>query len=569
MKIILSLALLLLSSCSIFAQSSTEIWDGTLDVTIAKLRLKLEMTLDENNAWQGKMFSVDQGNSEMKLDQLQRSDDSLSFEVKRLRVKFEGKINADAGTIRGTFTQDGRSSPLEFVKGEESKPTTHIQTWNGTLQAGGRKFDFQFRVMQDEDEKLSAKLDSFSERIFGLNCDVKHEENGTITVKIPVTGATYIGTISDDMQTIDGKWKQAGGEFDLQLTRVPLDRTRNSERPQTPRAPFPYNEKEVSFENKNANIKLAGTLTSPRSGKSPAVILITGSGPQDRDETIMDHKPFAVIADHLSRKGIAVLRYDERGVGESSGDFSTATSADLATDVEAAIDFLKSQPEIDAAKILLAGHSEGGLLAPMIASRRDDLAGIVLLAPPGVNGAKLVMNQSRMIAKVAAAADDEALDKQEQILKIAFDLIKSPTPDSGDFYEAFKVKAAEIMGQDHKDFQLQPEIEISVRQLDTPWFRYLANYEPVPALEKTKCPVLVLIGEKDLQVNPKLNLPPIEAALTKGGNQDFTVTPLKGLNHLFQECETGSPGEYGSIDQTFSPKALNLIEQWINKRYAK
>ena len=475
MKIILSLALLLLSSCSIFAQSSTEIWDGTLDVTIAKLRLKLEMTLDENNVWQGKMFSVDQGNSEMKLDQLQRSDDSLSFEVKRLRVKFEGKINADAGTIRGTFTQDGRSSPLEFVKGEESKPTTHIQPWNGTLQAGGRKFDFQFRVMQDEDEKLSAKLDSFSERIFGLNCDVEHEENGTITVKIPVTGATYIGTISDDMQTIDGKWKQAGGEFDLQLTRVPLDRTRNSERPQTPRAPFPYNEKEVSFENKNANIKLVGTLTSPRSGKSPAVILITGSGPQDRDETIMDHKPFAVIADHLSRKGIAVLRYDERGVGDSSGDFSTATSADLATDVEAAIDFLKSQPEIDAAKILLAGHSEGGLLAPMIASRRDDLAGIVLLAPPGVNGAKLVMNQSRMIAKVAAAADDEALDKQEQILKIAFDLIKLPTPDSGDFYEAFKVKAAEILGQDHKDFQLQPEIEISVRQLDTPWFRYLAN----------------------------------------------------------------------------------------------
>ncbi len=572
MKIVVSLAILLLTTCSVFAQDSTESWDGTLDVKVAKLRLKLELTPDDKDGWTGKMLSIDQGNAEMPLNAISRDDDSISFQVKQLSVKYEGKIDADNGTITGTFTQAGQSFPLEFKKGEKAKPTTHIQTWDGILKAGGKEFDFQFRVFQDEDEKMTAKLDSFSERIFGLSCDVTHGEDGTVTVEIPITRAVFTGKFSDDMQTIDGKWKQGGGEFDLILTRVALGKTREpkaQERPQTPKAPFPYNEKEVTFENGDAKIKLVGTLTSPKSGKAPAVILINGSGPQDRDETIVGHKPFAVIADHLSRNGIVVLRYDERGVGDSSGQFQGATSADLATDVEAAIDFLKSQREVNASKIILCGHSEGGLLAPMIAARRDDVAGIVLLAPPGVNGMKIVLNQSRLIAEASGEADKEELEKQEKILDIAFGLLKLPASDSDDFYESFKAKAVEVMGEDSKEFELNPEIEMAVRQLDTPWFRYFATYEPVPALETTRCPVLVLIGEKDLQVDPKLNLPPIEAALTKGGNQDFTITPLKNLNHLFQECETGAPGEYGSIAQTFSPKALDLMEQWISQRFTK
>ena len=551
-------------------QDEVEIWAGALDVKVAKLRLQLELTSGGDD-WTGKLISIDQGNVEMAIDSVSRKEDSLSFEIKKMAIRFQGDINDDV--VNGAFTQGGQSFPLKLKKSEAAKPTTHVQTWKGILEAGGRKFDFQFRVFQDEDEKLSAKLDSFSERIFGIHCEVEHKEDNTIAVEIPLTKAVYLGKMSDDMQAIDGKWKQAGGEFDLKLMRVDLDKTREPkapERPQTPKGPFPYRNKEVIFENSDANIKLSGTLTVPKSeGKAPVVILINGSGPQDRDETIMDHKPFWVIADHLSRNGIAVLRFDERGVGRSTGKFEGATSADLATDVEAAIEYLKGRREVDPAKIILAGHSEGGLLAPMIAARNGDVAGTILLAPPGVNGMEVVRNQSRLIAETSGASDAEELDKQDKILAIAFELLKNPSDGENNFYSQFKAKTAEVMGKDSDGFELNPEIEMAVRQLDTPWFRYFAFYEPVPALEKTKCPVLVLIGEKDLQVDPTLNLPPIKAALSKSGNKDFTITQLDGLNHLFQECKTGSPSEYAMIEQTFSPTALKQIEQWINKRYAK
>ncbi|QEG20499.1 alpha/beta hydrolase family protein [Mariniblastus fucicola] len=549
----------------------TEIWKGVLDAGIAKLRLQLEMTPDADG-WKAKLISIDQGNAEMVPDSITRDEDSLSFEIRKLAVKYEGKIDAEAGTIEGTFVQAGQSMPLKFEKGEKAKPTTHIQTWQGTMDAGGRKFDFQFRVFQDEDEKLSAKLDSYSERIFGLSCTVEHGADGTITVEVPISKALYVGTLSDDMQTIDGKWKQAGGEFDLKLTQVSLDETRPPkapERPQTPKGPFPYRVREMIFENSAADIKLAATLTVPKEkDKPPVAILINGSGPQDRDESIADHKPFWVVADHLSRNGIAVFRYDERGVGRSTGTFEGATSADLATDVEAAIDYLKGRRDVDPTRIILIGHSEGGLLAPMIAARRDDVAGVVLLAPPGVNGVKVVINQSRLIAEASGTADEEELQMQEKILELAFELLKSQPETNDDFYEQFEAKTAEVMGEDAEKFELVPEIEVAVRQLDTPWFRYFAKYEPGPALEKTKCPTLVLIGEKDLQVDPKLNLPPIKAALAKSGNQDVTIEQLSGLNHLFQTCESGSPSEYMAIEQTFAPKALKEISQWINKRFA-
>lgn len=574
MKSMIAAAILLLASCPAFAQESPEIWKGMLDAGLAKLRLQLEITPDADGKLSGKLLSIDQGNAEMVLDEIVRDGDSMKFSLNKMAIKFEGELDADKGVIAGTFVQSGRSFPLEFIKGEPAKPTTHVQTWTGIMTAGAKKFDFQFRVFQDEDENLTAKLDSYTERVFGLHCDVTHnKDDGTVTVDIPITKAVFEGQFSDDMKSIDGKWKQAGGEFDLKLTQVELDDTREPkapERPQTPKGPFPYKSKIVSFKNEDAGIKLAGTLTVPKeTTKPPVVILITGSGPQDRDETILDHKPFAVIADHLSRKGIAVLRYDERGVGASSGEFSGATSADLATDVEAAIARLKRRKDIDPGKIILAGHSEGGLLAPMIAARNEDVAGVILLAPPGVNGAKIVVNQSRLIAEASGEADAKELEGQEKFLKIAFGFLKSDSEGSEGFYERFKAKATEMLGEEEAKELLVPETEIAMQQFNTPWFKFFATYEPVPALEKTACPVLCLIGEKDLQVDPKLNLPPIREALAKGGNEDVMINQLPGLNHLFQECETGSPSEYGRIEQTFSPKVLELMDQWINERFGK
>ena len=559
---------LLLWSPALFAQDAGEAWEGTLDAGIMKLRLKLDIKQQDDGVWSGKVISIDQGNAEIPLDSITRQDGSVEFSAKQMGITFKGATN-ELGEIVGKFKQGGQSFPLTFRKAEPSKPTTHIQTWNGIMKAGGKEFDFQFRVFEDEDRKMTAKLDSYTERVFGLACEVSHDEDGSVTVDIPITKARYVGKFSDDMQMIKGKWNQSGGSFDLTLTRVPLNRTREPKaqpRPQTPKKPFPYKSKEVSFENREAGITLAGTLTLPKKANAPVAVMITGSGPQDRDETILGHKPFAVIADHLTRNGVAVLRSDERGVGDSTGEFAGATSKDLATDIEAAIDFLKTRPEVDPSKIILIGHSEGGLLAPMIASRRSDVAGVVLMAPPGVNGEKVVINQSRRIAEKSGVSEEE-LDEQEQILNIAFKLLHETegTPDR--FLDKFKVEIAAVSGDDEEASELEPQELAAMQQLNTPWFRFFAMYEPVPALKKTKCSVLVMIGDKDLQVDPDLNLPPIKKALQDAGNEDVTVERMANLNHLFQQCKTGAPGEYATIEETINPDALNLISTWIGERF--
>ena len=567
MKTFLCCLLLFISSSASNAQDTAEVWLGQLDLKVAKLRLQLEMSEDANARWSGKLISLDQGNAEMKLDSLERDDESIAFTVKKMGIEFDGDLDLENSVIEGTFSQGGQKFELRFEKGDKAKPATHVQNWNGIMKAGGREFDFQFRVFEDEDEKLTGKLDSFSESIYGLHCDIKiGAGNKGVEIDIPATAAKYVGTFTEDMKTINGSWQQSGGEFELNLSHASIAATREPKprkRPQTPKGPFPYQSEEVTFKNTDAEIELAGTLTYVKSKKSPVVILITGSGPQDRDETIFSHKPFAVIADHLTRNEIAVLRYDERGVEKSTGVFSEANSADLATDVEAAIEFLKTNPNIDSEKIILAGHSEGGLIAPMIAAKRDDVAGVVLLAPPGVNGTKIVLDQSRRIAVANGAASKEDLDKLEQTNRIAFDLLSSEEVKPGKLYEEFKTAAADALGEAVNTIP----VEMSIRQLDSPWFRFFATYEPVPALEKTTCPALVLIGKKDLQVDPDLNIPPIEEALEKAGNKDFTVKRLDKLNHLFQECETGSPSEYATIELTFSPKALNLISDWIQARF--
>jgi pimeloyl-ACP methyl ester carboxylesterase len=417
---------------------------------------------------------------------------------------------------------------------------------------------------------MSAKLDSFTEGVFDLHCDVDHGDDGIVTIDIPVVSASFSGTLSGDGKVLSGKWNQAGKDYDLVLTQVPLEKTREPKprkRPQTPKGPFPYRRITVKLENTDAKITLAGTLTLPKTDKPPVAVLINGSGPQDRDETIAGHKPFAVIADHFSRNGIAVLRYDERGVGRSTGQFAGSTSEDLATDVEAAMEYLKTRDDVDPEKIILVGHSEGGLLAPMIASRRTDVAGLVLLAAPGINGEKIVFDQSRRIAQASGLYDEAELEKQEGMLKIAFGLLKAPVGEAGDFYDRFKSEAATLVGESPEDFELAPALEVSVKSLDSPWFRFFASYEPVPALEKVKCPTLVLFGQKDLQVFPEVNLPPIKEALNKANNEDVTFKVVPNLNHLFQNCKTGSPDEYGAIEETFSPAVLELMSKWANERF--
>jgi hypothetical protein len=294
--------------------------------------------------------------------------------------------------------------------------------------------------------------------------------------------------------------------------------------------------------------------------------LITGSGPQNRDEEILGHKPFLVIADYLTRNGIAVLRCDDRGTNESKGDFKTATSMDFSTDVEAALDFLLTRKEIDKTKIGLIGHSEGGLIAPMVAVRRKEVGFIVLLAGPGISGKRILLAQEALIERASgereevirdlAAADSGAYD----LVAGTKDIDTLKTALTSYFTDRLKVDTtfAKTAGADQGQF-----IAMQVKQLATPWMKYFIQYDPAPTLQRVKCPVLALDGSKDLQVPPEIDLAAIKKALEKGGNTDITTVELPDLNHLFQECKTGSPAEYAGIEQTFSPLALDEMTKWI------
>ena len=301
-------------------------------------------------------------------------------------------------------------------------------------------------------------------------------------------------------------------------------------------------------------------------GLFPVVILISGSGPQNRDEELLGHKPFLVLSDFLTRNGIAVLRYDDRGTAQSEGDFKAATSADFATDVESAIEYLKTRKEIDKKQIGLIGHSEGGIIAPMVANKSKDVAFIVLLAGTGLPGDQILLSQQRLIGK-ASGVRDELLQENELINKKAFDVVKKSNSleqledDLTNLLNKFLVDnpITDIpQGMSSDDF-----VKLQITQVVNPWMQYFIKYDPSLALEKVKCPVLALGGEKDLQVPSKENLEAIKIALAKGGNKKVTIKELPNLNHLFQESITGTPNEYATIEQTFSPIALNEILKWI------
>jgi fermentation-respiration switch protein FrsA (DUF1100 family) len=439
--------------------------------------------------------------------------------------------------------------------------------WNGALKVQGIQLRLVFNVKKTE-TGFSATMDSPDQGAFGIPVTSTSFENNTLKIAITNANIKYEGTLGDD-DIIIGVFNQAGQSFPMNLSREEIEKV-GSNRPQEPKKPFPYRSEEVIFENKQAEILLAGTLTMPEKvGTYPAVVLISGSGPQNRDEELMGHKPFLVLSDYLTRNGIAVLRFDDRGTAASTGNFGSATSVDFATDVASAVQYLQSRPEIDKSKIGLVGHSEGGLIAPMVAGDSDDIDFIVLLAGTGIRGDKLLLAQQALIGEAAGMSPNQ-LSENELISKKAFEIILK-----GQGEEEMKGEIRNYMAQVFRN--MNPEnipngltedefVKAQVGQMTSPWMQYFIRYDPAPALEKVSCPVLAINGEKDLQVPPKENLEAIKAALEKGGNTNVTTMELPGLNHLFQEAETGAPSEYAEIEQTFSPKALEVVLGWIKEQ---
>jgi len=452
---------------------------------------------------------------------------------------------------------------LLLAENVEAQPHSLVGTWQGKLAVSGVELRIIFHIEANEDG-LSGTLDSPDQNAYGIACGDVSLVGESVTIVVPQIGGTYQGEFSDQ-KNIEGTWSQGPANLPLNLSFT--EEVEELKRPQEPKPPFPYKSEEVSIENASSGVTLSGTLTIPAgAGPFPGAVLVTGSGPQDRDEAIMGHKPFLVIADYLTRNGIAVLRYDDRGFGGSTGDFQSATSEDFAEDAKSAVDYLRMQAMINPLKIGIIGHSEGGMIAPMVAVQEQDIGFIVLLAGTGLTGADIILLQSRLIA-AASGVSEEDIERNSKFNKGAIQLVTT-IKDSDELdqkAEAFIDDFAKLLpeSQQGNDSNIKRTLRSQINQYNSPGFKYFLTYDPVPTLEKVKCPVLALNGEFDLQVPPKENLDAIEAALKRGNNKNYRVEELPGLNHLFQHTETGSPAEYSQIEETFSEDVLKMMTDWI------
>ncbi|RAR75698.1 alpha/beta hydrolase family protein [Flavobacterium aciduliphilum] len=435
--------------------------------------------------------------------------------------------------------------------------------WYGLLTVPGMQLPLEINITKTETGYQST-MDSPDQKAFGIPVTTTSFENAVLKFAIPAGRIEYQGTFENNK--IKGVFKQVGQSFPLDLSREKVEKTVLT-RPQEPKKPYPYYTEEVTFNNTQDGVTLAGTLTLPnKEGNFPVVVLITGSSPQNRDEEILGHKPFLVIADYLTRNGIGVLRYDDRGTAASTGNYNNATTYDLSHDAEAAVTYLMTRKDINKKKIGLLGHSEGGVIAPMVASRNKNVSFIVLLAGTGLRGDKLLLIQQELIAKAEGATEEQVNENKAFNQKIFETIVNTPDDEklNKDLTNIFEEAIDKTPDVKYPEGMTKEQyIQSEIHQYTYTWMKYFIRLDPSLALEKVTCPVLALNGSKDLQVAPKENLEAIKNALAKAKNKNVTVIELPNLNHLFQECTTGAPSEYAKIEQTFSPTALTEILKWI------
>lgn len=463
---------------------------------------------------------------------------------------------------------------LLTVTGAWSQPVLSGH-WSGSLSVSGT-LKLIFAVTPNSQSGYDARLAVPAQMPGSIPCDQATVQADSLLIYIKTINGTYAGKLNPDRTRTTGIWRQNGMSSSLDLVRIDtITVVKPSTRPQTPKPPFPYVSEEVFYDHALArsSAHLSGTFTKPPGrGPFPVALLITGSGQQDRDETMFDHKPFAVLADYLTRRGIAVLRVDDRGAGSSSGSLDSVTSADFALDVVAGIDYLKTRSDINSKKIGLIGHSEGGMIAPMVAAERpDDVAFIVMLAAPGIPGIDLMAVQNTAMLK-SSGVDSKVAGSYGSLYK-AMAKAAIEFPDSATAYQTATAAFAawqstvppatvtELTGA--KDDKSTPQfVDVLMKAFRSPWINYLLAYEPAINISKLKCPVLALNGEKDVQVDAVLNLAGIDRAV-RADNKRVTTQVMPDLNHLFQHCKTCTIGEYAELTETFAPEALQAIGDWL------
>lgn len=434
--------------------------------------------------------------------------------------------------------------------------------WHGKLTIPTGSLTIVFHIDRTADGTYITTLDSPDQGVTNIKTATTSFEDSVLTIQIPIIHASYKGKLSSE-KAINGTFTQ-GIAFPLNLEKGAASQPK---RPQEPQPPFPYRSEEVTVRNEPDGINLAGTLTLPEKGKKfPAVVMVTGSGAQNRNEEIMGHKPFLVIADYLTRQGIAVLRCDDRGTAASEGNHATATNEDLARDTEAAISYLRTRKDINTKKIGIIGHSAGGIIAFMVAAKDPSVAFVISLAGAGVRGDSLMLKQAELISK-SQGMPDVIWQGMKPAVRNRYAILQQTNKTSEELQKELYADVTKTMSAEQlKDLNTIQQVSAQISSMTSPGYLHFMRYDPAEALKKLKCPVLALNGEKDIQVDATMNLNAIQERITKNGNKNVTIKAYPNLNHLFQTCEKGTLTEYGQLEETISPEVLKDIMEWIQKQ---
>ena len=582
MKKILAFLFICICITNLSAQKKLAgMWEGKLSIGAASINLIFHFDQQKDGDYTGSMDSPDQGATGIAFDKVGMKGDSVALLINKIHGGFSGVLTSDS-TLVGNWQQGGMKVPMTLKKGEViAKITPHLKSissrnitgiWEGKLDVNGIPLRLGFHFDKGKDDIYTGTMDSPDQGVKGIPCEQVILNGDSLSVQVKMVIGLK-GMLTTDT-SISCNWNQGGKTFPITLIKV-KELSKNPNRPQSPKPPYTYNSEDIEYDNADKSVHFGATFTYPKGrGPFPTAILITGSGQQDRDETILAHKPFAVIADYLTKKGIAVLRVDDRGMGLSTGDVAHATSADFANDVEAGFAYLKNRKEVDQKKLGMIGHSEGGLIASIVAARNQDVDFVIMLAGPGVKGSDILLKQTEDIMisdSVPADAvkaycvifkqllEDFTSDNDTSVIrkKVTSDFKSWKSAQSETALNALKI-SLDASG----DAKL---INLFMQDFSRPWTNYFIKSDPQPLIEKFTCKVLALDGSKDLQVNATMNLAAINKVLKKSKSSSYETKELPGLNHLFQQCKKCTIEEYGELEETISPIALDVMWKWLEK----